>query len=70
MQRVADEFESLPRQLQGVARYLEQHRSSIMLQKVNDVAAGSNVHPSAVVRFAQRFGYSGFSEMQTVFRDA
>jgi len=70
MQRVADEFESLPRQLQGIARYLEQHRSSIMLQKVNDVASGSSVHPSAVVRFAQRFGYSGFSAMQAVFRDA
>jgi DNA-binding MurR/RpiR family transcriptional regulator len=27
------------------------------------------VHPSAVVRFAQRFGYSGFSEMQAVFRN-
>ncbi|UPG86445.1 MurR/RpiR family transcriptional regulator [Luteibacter aegosomatis] len=70
MQRIADEFEALPRQLQGVARYLEAHRGSIMLQRVGEIAEGSGVHASAVVRFAQRFGYSGFSEMQAVFRDA
>jgi DNA-binding MurR/RpiR family transcriptional regulator len=28
------------------------------------------VHPSAVVRFAQRFGFSGFSDLQAVFRQA
>ncbi|MBB3225984.1 DNA-binding MurR/RpiR family transcriptional regulator [Luteibacter sp. Sphag1AF] len=70
MQRIADEFEALPRQLQGVARYLEEHRTSIMVQRVTEIAEGCGVHASAVVRFAQRFGYSGFTEMQAVFRDA
>ena len=31
--------------------------------------ARAAVQPSAVVRFAQRFGYPGFSAMQAVFRD-
>jgi DNA-binding MurR/RpiR family transcriptional regulator len=70
MQRIAEEFEALPRQLQGVARYLEEHRSSIMVQRVGEIAEGCGVHASAVVRFAQRFGYSGFTEMQAVFRNA
>ena len=70
MQRIADEFEALPRQLQSVARYLEEHRSSIMVQRVGEIAEGAGVHASAVVRFAQRFGYSGFSEMQAIFREA
>jgi DNA-binding MurR/RpiR family transcriptional regulator len=70
MNRIAEEFEALPRQLQGVARYLEEHRSSIMVQRVGEIAEGAGVHASAVVRFAQRFGYTGFSEMQAVFRDA
>ncbi len=26
--------------------------------------------PSAIVRFSQRFGFSGFSEMQALFREA
>jgi len=70
MQRIKEDFESLPRQLQGVARYLEQHRGSIMVRRVNEIAGGCGVHPSAVVRFAQRFGYSGFTQMQAVFRTA
>lgn len=28
------------------------------------------VQPSAVVRFAQHFGFSGYSDLQAVFRDA
>lgn len=68
LQRVASEFETLPRQLQNVASYLEKERANIMVQRINEIASGCEVHPSAVVRFAQRFGYSGFSEMQAVFR--
>ena len=68
LQRIASEFETLPRQLQNVASYLEKQRASIMVQRINEIASGCDVHPSAVVRFAQRFGYSGFSEMQAVFR--
>ncbi|MFC3654010.1 MurR/RpiR family transcriptional regulator [Dyella humi] len=70
LQRIADEYDELPRQLQGVATYIEQHRANIMVQRINEVADGCGVHASAVVRFAQRFGYSGYSEMQTVFRSA
>ncbi|CBJ38498.1 putative transcription regulator protein, RpiR family, SIS domain [Ralstonia solanacearum CMR15] len=33
------------------------------------MAAQCGVQPSAVVRFAQHFGFSGFSEMQRLFRD-
>jgi DNA-binding MurR/RpiR family transcriptional regulator len=68
MQRIAEQFDALPRQQQAVARYVEEHRSSIMLQRVNEVAQGAGVHPSAVVRFAQRFEYTGYTEMQAVFR--
>jgi DNA-binding MurR/RpiR family transcriptional regulator len=32
------------------------------------VAAQCQVQPSAVVRFAKHFGFSGFSEMQAIFR--
>ena len=70
LQRIADEYDELPRQLQGVATYIEQHRANIMVQRINEVADGCGVHASAVVRFAQRFGYSGYSEMQAVFRSA
>lgn len=70
MQHIADEYDSLSRQLKVIAKYVEQHRSSLMLERISDIAAACDVQPSAIVRFAQRFGYSGFSEMQDVFRIA
>jgi DNA-binding MurR/RpiR family transcriptional regulator len=70
MQRIADEYDSLPRQLKSVANYIEQHRASVMVDRAIDIAGRCGVQPSAVVRFAQRFGFSGFSAMQAVFRQA
>ena len=66
---IQDEFELLSRQLRLIARYVEQHRDHIGLDRIQDVAERCGVHPSAVIRFAQRFGFSGYSEMQKIFRD-
>ncbi|SAK71643.1 transcriptional regulatory protein [Caballeronia temeraria] len=70
MQRITDAFDSLPRQLKSVATYIEQHRQSVMMDRTSDIASACGVHASAVVRFAQRFGFSGFSDLQAVFRQA
>ncbi|MCC6380684.1 MAG: MurR/RpiR family transcriptional regulator [Burkholderiales bacterium] len=67
--RVAAEYEDLPRQLKSVARYVERHRARIVVDRIGDVARGCEVQPSAVVRFAQRFGFPGFTALQAVFRD-
>jgi len=63
------EFESLSRQLKLIARYVEQHRDHIGLDRIQDVAVRCGVQPSAVIRFAKRFGFSGYTEMQKIFRD-
>lgn len=65
---IRDEFESLSRQLKLIARYVEQHRDHIGLDRIQDVAERCGVQPSAVIRFAKRFGFSGYSEMQRIFR--
>ncbi|SAK40955.1 transcriptional regulatory protein [Caballeronia calidae] len=70
MQRITDAYDSLPRQLKSVATYIEQHRQSVMMDRTSDIANACGVHASAVVRFAQRFGFSGFSDLQAVFRQA
>lgn len=62
------EFESLSRQLKLIARYIEQHRDHIGLDRIQDVAERCGVQPSAVIRFAKRFGFSGYTEMQKIFR--
>lgn len=70
MQDIAQEFHLLSRQLKVIAKYIEQHKSSLMLERISDIATECDVQPSAIVRFAQRFGFSGFSEMQDIFRNA
>ncbi|MES3021571.1 MAG: MurR/RpiR family transcriptional regulator [Pseudomonadota bacterium] len=70
MQQIAGEYEALSRQLKLIAQYVEKHRAGLMLVRISDIAAACDVQPSAVVRFAQRFGFSGFSEMQDVFRQS
>jgi DNA-binding MurR/RpiR family transcriptional regulator len=70
IERIAEAYESLPRQLKSIATYIEQHRSRVMMDRVGDIAEACKVHPSAVVRFSKHFGFSGFSELQAIFRRA
>ncbi|NKI69519.1 SIS domain-containing protein [Collimonas pratensis] len=70
MLQIAEQYATLSRQLKIIATYVEQHRSSLMLERISDIAEHCQVQPSAIVRFAKQFGFSGFSEMQAVFRDA
>ena len=70
IERIAAAYETLPRQLKSIATYIEQHRSRVMMDRVGDIAEACQVHPSAVVRFSKHFGFSGFSELQAIFRRA
>ncbi len=67
--RISTEYESLSKQLKVIARYVEQHRDHIGLEGIQELATHCQVQPSAVVRFAKHFGFSGFSEMQAIFRE-
>jgi DNA-binding MurR/RpiR family transcriptional regulator len=69
LKAISSEFESLSKQLKVIARYVEAHRDHLGLEGIQDVAAACDVQPSAVVRFAKHFGFSGFSEMQKLFRE-
>lgn len=67
--RITAEYDTLSRQLKVIAKYVEQHRDHIGLEGIQQLAAHCQVQPSAVVRFAKHFGFSGFSEMQAMFRE-
>jgi DNA-binding MurR/RpiR family transcriptional regulator len=68
MEAIAREYPSLSRQLKQIGHYVEQHRRHIGIQSVQELADLCQVQPSAVIRFAKQFGFSGFSEMQKLFR--
>ncbi|MGV6477495.1 MurR/RpiR family transcriptional regulator [Azotobacter vinelandii] len=70
LQLITAEYESLPRQLKRIANYMSQQSDRVMVDRVSDIAQQCEVHPSAIVRFSQRFGFRGFSEMQALFREA
>lgn len=58
----------LPKKLRQVAIFLWQHPAAVALGNVTSVAAQAGVQPSTLVRFAQTFGYSGFTDLQEVFK--
>lgn len=68
LQRLVREHGQLSRQLKLIGAYIEQHRDHVALERIQDIADHCGVQPSAVVRFAKHFGFSGFSEMQSLFR--
>jgi DNA-binding MurR/RpiR family transcriptional regulator len=68
LQRLISEHGQLSRQLKLIGAYIEQHRDHVGLERIQDIADHCGVQPSAVVRFAKHFGFSGFSEMQAIFR--
>lgn len=69
-ERLASISEGLPRRLRQCADYVAANLDRIAVSTVAEVAIGAEVPPSAVMRFCQILGYSGYSEMQRLFRDA
>lgn len=69
IKRISNEYDTLSKQLKVIAKHVEKHRDHIGLDGIQQLAAQCSVQPSAVVRFAKHFGFSGYSEMQAIFRE-
>ncbi len=67
---VAAQYENLPKQLKAVAKHIETNRGRMVVTRITDIAEACAVQPSAVTRFAKRFGFSGYAELQVLFRTA
>lgn len=61
--------DDLPKRLRQVAAHALANPDDIAFGTAASVAAAADVQPSTLVRFAQAFGFSGFSDLQAVFRD-
>lgn len=66
--RITAEYPSLSRRLQQTARFLLDHPQEVAFATVAKLAKQADVTPSTLIRFANSFGFSGFSEMQQLFR--
>ena len=61
-------FEGLSPHLKRIAQHALGNPNRFALQTVAETARETGVQPSTLIRFAKVFGFSGFSEMQQVFR--
>ncbi|MGE4480225.1 MurR/RpiR family transcriptional regulator [Acidocella sp.] len=59
---------ALPKRLAQVAKFMLDRPDEAALGTVAELAGAAGVQPSALVRFAQTLGYSGFSDLQQVLR--
>ena len=66
--RIVDGHAELSRQLQRIAAFAVENPNDMALETVAVIAERLAVQPSSLVRFAKAFEFSGFSEMQKVFR--
>lgn len=59
----------LSKRLQQIARYVLDEPHALAIETLSVIAERAQVQPSAIVRFAQVFGFPGASQMQRLFRD-
>lgn len=65
---ISERYPTLSKRLGEIASFALEHPTSMALETIANIAKTANVQPSALIRFAKAFGFSGFSEMQRVFQ--
>ncbi|MEM7213643.1 MAG: hypothetical protein AAF479_17460, partial [Pseudomonadota bacterium] len=66
--QIQEAYDDLSPHLQRIAQHALDDPSAFALETVATLSGRSGVQPSTMIRFAKEFGYSGFSEMQKVFK--
>ena len=61
-------YDDLSPHLQRLARFALDDPNAFALETVTRLAEVAEVQPSTLIRFAKELGYSGFSDMQKVFK--
>jgi len=65
---IIERFPSLSKRLQQIASHALDNPSELALETIAAVSQRAGVQPSSLIRFAKVFGFSGYSDMQRVFR--
>jgi len=67
-QKLGNNAEKLPKRLKQFADFIAANPDQVAVSTVAELADRADVQPSAVMRFCQEMGFSGFSQMQKLFR--
>jgi DNA-binding MurR/RpiR family transcriptional regulator len=65
---IKEHYPKLSKRLRQVAEFVLDAPSEVAFGTVATLSKDAGVHPSTWVRFANAFGFSGFSEMQKLFQ--
>ena len=65
---IVEAFPRLSKRLQQIAGYALDNPSELALETIATVSQRAGVQPSSLIRFGKVLGFSGYSEMQRVFR--
>jgi DNA-binding MurR/RpiR family transcriptional regulator len=68
--RLLSVSEAMPKRLKQCAELVAEHPDRIAVSTVAEMAAMAGVQPSAFIRFCQLLGFSGYSELQRLYREA
>ena len=60
---------SLSRRNAEVAQFFLNHPEEVAISTISSLATAAGVTPTAITRFAQELGYSGFPDLQRIFRE-
>lgn len=61
-------YHGLSKRLRQIATFALEHPTEMAFETIAVIAKRAEVQPSALIRFAKAFDYSGFSDMQRTFR--
>ncbi len=66
--QMSERYESLSKRLRQIAKFAWDNPTIMAMETTAVIADRADVQPSALIRFAKAFGYSGFSDMQRTFQ--
>ncbi len=66
--RLLEISSTLPKRLKQCADYIARNTDRISISTVAELSESAGVQPSAFMRFCQEMGFSGYSQMQRLFR--
>ena len=66
---LAERADAMPKRLRQCADFISQYPDRVAVSTVAELAAAAEVQPSAMMRFCQELGFSGFTQLQRLFRE-
>jgi DNA-binding MurR/RpiR family transcriptional regulator len=66
---ITSSHDHMPKRLRDIAQFALTNPEKMALDTLAELAESADSNPSTMVRFAKQLGYSGFSQLQNVFRE-